>query len=194
LAILGPVINSLVVLLNIVAGTRTLCTKQGCILAPGKGRTAVPLTRTEHKKIPTQTNQKILKSNGVKRFLGGLASIAANIGTEITGIVTNNPDASINQFGSRFDLGVLYKNNESGLYYTITSLQKNDKSGTANFWLFSSYEWDEKQKKFVGVNPVGYGTQYEEKNGYRETQVFDLDGKPRAINRTGGAKASKEIM
>ncbi|HEY8402014.1 MAG TPA: RHS repeat-associated core domain-containing protein, partial [Cytophagaceae bacterium] len=151
-----------------------------------QGRTATPVTNTEHKKIPVQKNPEGVKvSSAFGRFFKAAGALAANVGTEITGIFSENPDAAINQLGSMSDLGRVYKNTESGLYYTIVSLQKNERSGTSKFWLYGSYEWNDEQGKFIGTNPVGYGIQYEERGGYIKTDVYDLDGKLKSSNSSG---------
>ena len=140
-----------------------------------QGRTAVPITESEHDKIPVKkaTSTRVSK---LGKTLGGTYSILSML-SEVTSIFSGNPDAMINQFGDHSEIGKVFKNDASGLYFTIVS-NGNEKNGvTANFWIYSSYEKDKELGKYVGVNPVGYGTKYEEKGGYSELRVFNLEGK-----------------
>jgi hypothetical protein len=151
-----------------------------------QGRTAVPITHSEHKKIPRQKNPSGVKvSGGFGRVLRMMKGLIASVGTEVTGYFTGNPDAMINQLGKNSDVGVLYKNAESWLYYDIVSKKQDKNTATSYFWVYSSYEWDDQRKKHVGVNAVGYGKQYEEKGGYMETTVYDLGGKVKSHNTSG---------
>ncbi|WP_317127868.1 RHS repeat-associated core domain-containing protein, partial [Gynurincola endophyticus] len=158
-----------------------------------QSRVATPVTRSEHKKIPVQKNASGIKiSNKFGRFFKGMTNVMTNIGSEFSGLLTDNPDATINQFGKMTVVGRTYKNAESGLYFTITSLRKDDISATANFWIYGSHEWNKEQGKFIGVNPVGYGTQYQEKSGYQQTTIYDLNGNVKSHSTKGQKK--KEIM
>ena len=127
-----------------------------------QGRTAIPITSSEHDKIPTQKNPKGVTVRNkfgqiVKKGAGTVnkAMGAVDFLGQITGLFTGNPDAWINQFGNKMELGVLSKSIESNLYYTVVSIDKNESSGTAYFWVYSSHEWDEKQRKYVGVDVCG---------------------------------------
>jgi hypothetical protein len=61
----------------------------------------------------------------------------------------------INQFGSQSEVGKVYKNSESGLYFSYSKIDRTDTEATGYFMIFQSYE--KRNVKYVGVNPVGYG-------------------------------------
>ena len=154
-----------------------------------QGRTAIPITRSEHDQIPVQKSNSgvsIASRPGkvLRRFVNS-SSMLLSPAIEIIGFLNNNPDAMINQFGKQNDIGIVYKNSESNLYFTIVSQKKGETEGTNYFIIYSSYEWDEKLGKYVGVNPVGYGEQYDQKEGYSRTIIYNLDGKVKSMNEKG---------
>ena len=151
-----------------------------------QGRTAVPITETEHDKIPVQKSGTSRVSK-IGRGIGGLYSILGMV-SEVTSLFSGNPDAMINAFGSQNEIGKVYKNTASGLYYTLVS-NENEKNGmTASFWIYSSYTKDQELGKYIGVDPIGYGTKYEEKGGYSETIIYNLEGKIMNYETTGNPK------
>jgi RHS repeat-associated protein len=146
-----------------------------------QGRTAVPLTKGEHAKIPRQTSKSIraAKLGGLASFLGIVADFAA--------LQTGNPDAWINQFGSQNEIGVVYKNvnSKTGLYYTLTTITGNEYEKTATFDIYNSVRYDDKLKKYVGDHKVGSGYSYQQSSGYSETVSYDNDGKVESVETKG---------
>lgn len=153
-----------------------------------QGRTAVPLTRSEHKLISRQTYRQLLASK-----LGNAMSLFGIV-SEISGLMTGNPDATINQFVPHADLGVVYKNESSSNYYTLTSLNRNGNYYTLTFDIFNGYGYDDKQKKYVGMNKIATGTRYEEREDFSETRVFDNDGNVKSVETHRSRKISTEAL
>jgi len=144
-----------------------------------QGRSAVPITRSEHKTIPRQTYKQMLLSK-----LGNAMSVMSIV-SEFVAIKTGNPEALINQFGPHNELGVVYKQPDSGFYYTLTSMEKSDDHISANFDVYSSFRYDDKTHKYVGEGKIGTGSTYQEKSGYSQTIILDNDGKVKSYKTEG---------
>ena len=150
-----------------------------------QGRTALPLTVTEHKEIPVQKNPPGVRvSSRFGRYVN-TASVFTGMAIEITGLYTHNPDAMINQLGSQDEVGRVYKNSESGFYFTINSMSRDNEKANFSFSLYSRFDWDDKQKKYVGANQIGSGDSYQEKSGYQSTNYYDMQGKLIRHTQTG---------
>ena len=165
---------------HLLPGTKTSIKVQASVTATeinGVTEKTTTTTPTEEE-IPAKINGTIMKS-----------MIVIDVVTTFTGIITGNPDAMINQFGSA-QVGELRKGyvnvagwsgvlNMYASYYMITNESilewsengVNYKTVTRTLQHFESKKYDKKQGRYVGDTPVG--PQFQQTQKYKNGKIID---------------------
>jgi RHS repeat-associated protein len=157
-----------------------------------QGRIAVPITSKEHDQIPHEKNTGLnvtipSKPGRITKMLNKSlkATNALSYGADVLGLLTGDPASTANQFGKQSETGVVYRNLESNLFYTIVSKVDEGNGVTAYFLIFADVIYDKQQKKWVGKGEVGHGESYQEKGGYVRNIIYDNEGKVVGANEKG---------